>query len=364
MSSEVNFIRSMTDLKTVIKINILAGTTCTILGDPGIGKTEGVEQIINVMADEGIHPMGWEPPENWAPKMVGFYASQHEGTDLSGYPVLSADGEALTFKVMQKLRSLNEGDALVIDEVTLADENTLKPCLQLTSGDRPSVNDWVGPQHVARIMMGNLATSGNYDYVLNPVQCNRGKVYEYLGPTVDEWLTYGMAKGLHPAILTAIKMEGASLLLNWNPSRDRNPTHRSWVTASKSLLAAEHLYPGGVPMDVRLSELASAVGDSAALQVETLLTLQDKLVPYATVVAHPTTAPVPDGHSDPEAQFLMATHVANKCRPDDWSSVARYIERFPLELQATMTSPIVARHPVLLTTSEYANYASRTGNLR
>ena len=196
MSNEVNILPDMAALATAIKIAILSSTVITILGHPGIAKTEGVEYIVNNMATENIHPMGFTPPENWSPKMVGFYASQHEGTDISGYPVLSKDGEALTFKVMQKLRSLNEGDVLVIDELTLADEPTLKPILQLYSGDRPSVNDWVGPKHIARIGMGNLATSGNYDYVLNPVQNNRGKVFEYLGPTVDEWLTWAMHNGL------------------------------------------------------------------------------------------------------------------------------------------------------------------------
>ena len=110
-------------------------------------------------------------------------------------------------------------------------------------------------------------------------------------------------------------------------------------------------------------EIASAVGDQAALQVETLLHMQDKLVPYSTVVASPGNAPVPDGFTEPAAQFLQAAHVANKCTPDDWSSAAIYIERFPLELQQTMVSPIVARYPVLMTTAEYANFASRTSNL-
>ncbi len=359
-NNPLHILRSREELEVALKIDRIAGVTSFVLGDPGLGKTEIVEQIV---LNTDILPAGFTPPDDYAPKAVGFYASQHEGTDLSGYPVLSEDGEALTFKVMGKLQSLLPGDTLAIDEITLADPSTLKPCLQLLSGRQPKVNDWVGPEHVTRIAMGNLAESGNIDYYYNPVLGNRIALYEFLGPTVEEWIEYAMLQGIHPAILASIKMEGDVLMLSWNPSNRRNPTPRSWFNASAKLMAAESIFAGGVPNHVRMTQLASCVGDAAALQVETLLTLQDKLVPYATVVASPDKAPVPDGMEDPAAQFLMATHVANKCIPDDWSSVMIYIERFPLELQQTMVAPIVARYPVLLTTTEYANFASRTSGL-
>ena len=341
-------------------INRYANKTMIVLSHPGLGKTEIVEQVV---CSTPVLPKGLVLDDGYVPKVTGFYASQHEGTDLSGYPVLSEDGEGLTFKVMQKLRGLRPGDALTIDEITLADEGTLKPCLQLMSGSHLAVNDWVGPENVTRIAMGNLADSGNLDYLYNPVLGNRVKLYEWTGPTLDEWLEYAMFKRCHPAILAAIKMAGASLMVDWDPSRERNPTCRSWFTASDSLLAAEHLFPEGVPMSVRLSELAAAVGDPAALEVETLLTMQDKLVPYATILQSPDVAPVPDGMTDPAAQFLMAAIVSRKCVPDDWAPVMEYIERFPIELQQTMVSPIVARHPALMTTDEYGNFASRTSGL-
>ena len=360
MSNPLQVLGSMADLKTQMRISRRAGVTLTLLGHPGIAKTEGVNAMIG---DLDILPAGYVLPEGHTPKSVGFYASQHEGTDISGYPVLSEDGQALTFKVMEKLRSLDAGDALIIDEFTLADENTIKPFLQLSSGDRPCVNDWVGPEHITRILLGNLADSGNLDYLYNAVQGNRVSLFEFLGPTPDEWIAHGMRIGVHPVILAAIKMNGAPLLLDWNPSRDRNPTPRSWVNASTLLHSAEAIFPEGVPMHIRMAQLASCVGDAGALEVETLLTLQDKLVPYETVRTNPTNAPVPDGMTDPAAQFLMATHVANKCVPDDWAAVSQYIARFPLELQATMIHPIMARYPVLITTTEYGNFASRTSGL-
>lgn len=359
-TNALNIIRSREELLMTMKIDKHAGITSIILGDPGLGKTEITEQVA---ADPEVLPQGCVLDDGYVPKLVGFYASQHEGTDLSGYPVLSEDGEALEFKVMQKLRSLKSGDTLGIDEFTLAEPSTLKPCLQLLSGSRPCVNDWVGPEHVTRIALGNLAESGNIDYYYNPVMGNRVKLYEFLGPTVDEWIEYAMLCGVHPAILAAIRMEGADLMLQWKPARNRNPTPRAWFNASASLLAAERLFPDGVPMSVRLMHLAAAVGDPAALQVETLLTMQDQLVPYATVVASPENAPVPDGVTEPAAQFLMATHLANKCVPDDWSAVMTYVARFPVELQRTIVAPITARFPVLLTTTEYANFASRTSGL-
>jgi len=359
-NNPLNILSSMAELRAQLMIDRVAGVTACVLGDPGIGKTEGVNDMI---ADLDVLPAGYALPEGHVCKAVNFYASSHEATDISGYPVLSEDQQALTFKVMQKLQSLVPGDALVVDEITLADDSQLKPYLQLLRSPRVGVNDWVGPEHITRVCMGNLATSGNLDYLYNPVVGNGMALYEFLGPTPDEWITYGMRKGIHPVILAGIKMNGMPLLLDWNPSRDRNPTHRSWFKASAKLYAAERMYPGGVPMSVRMCQLASCVGDPAALEIETLLTLQDQLVPYETVRNSPTNAPVPNGMTDPAAQFLMATHVANKCVPDDWAAVSQYIARFPIELQATIINPIVARFPMLMTTSEYANFASRTSGL-
>lgn len=353
-------IASMEDMRRQLMIIRHAGLVGIILGHPGIGKTEGVDAMLG---DLNVLPAGYTLPEGHTPKNVGFYASQHEGTDISGYPVLSEDGQALTFRVMQKLQSLEEGDSLTVDEFTLADEGTQKPFMQLGSGDRPRVNDWVGPKHVTRIFLGNLATSGNLDYLYNPVMGNRVALFEFLGPTVDEFIAYGMSKGIHPVILAGIKMNGASLMLDWDPSRDRNPTPRAWFNASSMLYGAEAIYPEGVPMHVRMAQLAACVGDPAALEIETLLTLQDKLTPWHTILSNPESAAVPDGMTDPAAQFYMAVQVANKCTIDDWDKVAKYIERFPIELQATMISPIVTRLPVLMTTTEYANYASRTSGL-
>lgn len=357
----LQIITSMADLRTQLMINRVAGVTGFFLGRPGIGKTEGINAMV---ADLSVLPAGYTLPDvNHKPKAVGFYASQHEGTDVSGYPVLSEDGQALEFKVMRKLQSLVSGDALVIDEITAAEDATLKPLLQLLSDNRPKVNDWVGPEHVTRVAMGNLADCGNIDFIYNPVLGNRVALFEFTGPTADEWLAHAMRRGVHPVILAAIKMNGESLLLDWSASRDRNPTPRSWVNSSTMLYAAERMFPTGVPMHLRMAQIASCVGDPAALEVETLLTLQDKLVPYETVRNNPTNAPVPDGMKDPAAQFLMATHVSNKCVPDDWAAVTQYIARFPVELQATMINPIVSRFPVLMTTTEYANFASRTSGL-
>jgi hypothetical protein len=351
---------------TFLQVAREANLTVDIEGPPGIGKTE----MCNLLADWGKDcvPNGLDTdalPEDWRPKVVTFYLSQWTGEDLVGYPHMSED-KGLYFIPPLRLRQLQAGDILIIDEKTTpASPSSIKAMLQLTQGDRPAVGDWEGPLGVTRITLGNRAEDGNVDYEANPVQGNRTMRIVYLGPSADEWLDYVVPKGIHPVIGTYIRMEGRDALNAFDPEQDRSPTPRSWWNGSSALLALERIRGGRkmVPLSERMSVVAACVGDAAALKLESIFALADSMVPFSEIVLNPDGAHVPDPQTEPNELFLCVTHIGNRCKPEHWKQVARYIARLPVEMQGVCVAPILKRHPQLTTTPEFMAYTTRTAGL-
>jgi hypothetical protein len=234
----------------------------------------------------------------------------------------------------------------------------------MAASERIAVGDWVGPPNVTRLLLGNRADDGNLDYQLNPVVCNRTVVYEYLGPTADEWIPWFLEHRGHPVIATAIKMN-PDMLNAYNADEDRSPTPRAWYNASKNLIAAEKLAGGrhNVDIGIRMQRVAAAVGDAAALQTEAIFEMHEQLVPFGDIVSDPENARLPDPEQDPAANFLTVTHVGNRCEPATWRPVCRYIARMPVELQAVAIAPIAVKYPELTTTTEYLEFSQRTSGL-
>ncbi len=340
-------------------------TTLDVEGPPGSGKTE----MIGLLAEMGrtCLPEALDPdslPDGWVPRTSIFYLSQWSGDDMVGYPMEGPDG--LTFLPPMMLRKLREGDFLVCDEKTTpCAPSSIKGMLQLTQGERAAIGDWVGPDNVTRITLGNGAEHGNVDYEANPVQGNRVTRLTYLGPTVDEWLEYVGPKGIHPVIGTYVRMEGRDALNAFDPELDRSPTPRSWWNASRSLLSMEDMLGGrrAVRTHQRMAVASTAVGDYAAIQLETIFELADTMVPFSEIATNPLGAHVPSPSSEPNELFLCVTHVGNRTRPEHWENVAQYIARLPIEMQGTVVAPILKRHPELITTPEFMEYSARTAGL-
>jgi hypothetical protein len=203
------------------------------------------------------------------------------------------------------------------------------------------------------------------DYEANPVQGNRVCRVQYLGPTVEEWFDWAVPRGQHPVVATFIRMEGRDSLNAFDPEQDRSPTPRSWWNASRALLELEEMHGGrnAVSLATRMSVVSAFVGDASALKLEAVFELAATMIPFSEIVANPTKVRVPDPMTEPSQLFLCVTHVGNRCHPEHWSQVAKFIARLPIEMQATAVSPILQRHPELKTTPEFVAYTARTAGL-
>lgn len=374
MNDSVNALNVLTSRKALfqaIACARMANVTLVILGPPGSGKTEITQQVGKMGTKCLPYPMLERIdsiPDTWVPNVLSIYASQVTGEDLVGFPYMppgETNPDHFEFVPGKALRALREGDFFIGDEFTTpAAPSTVKAFLQIACGERLCIGDYIGPKNVTRILLGNRPEDGNVDFEYNPVVGNRVVKYEYMGPTADEWVPWALEHDVHPVIATVIRMEPA-LLNAFDAEADRSGTPRSWMNASRNLLAAEHLAGGRHNIDIgtRMQRVASAVGDASALKLESIFELQDKLVPFGTIVADPENAPIPDPHREPAAHFLTVTHVGNRTTPETWRKVCAYIARLPVEMQGIAIMPIRTRHPELVTTPEFMEFQVRTSGL-
>ena len=114
---------------------------------------------------------------------------------------------------------------------------------------------------------------------------------------------------------------------------------------------------------VLVAVMASFIGDPAAIQLETIFEMADTMIPFAEIVMNPNGTSVPDPQREPNELFMVTTHIGNRCHPEHWSAVSQYIRRLPIEIQGICMSPIIKRHPELVTTPEYMEYTTRTAGL-
>jgi hypothetical protein len=232
--------------------------------------------------------------------------------------------------------------------------------LQMCNGERITCGPWVGPRGVRRVLIGNTADSGNFSFIDNAVLGNRLLQYEWT-PLFNEWLeTFALPYGIHPLIGAAVKMEGQSLFLDYDASRNRNSTPRSLTNASDAMLAAEEYTGDQLDHGQRMQILAAALHDEAALKVQSLFQLHDKIVPFSAIVAQPDTAPIPE---NPAALFMTCATVSRRCEPEHWSAVMGWVNRLPLEHRGSVVEPIFKRHPAMVSTKEGNQYSVDTAPL-
>ncbi len=212
---------------------------------------------------------------------------------------------------------------------------------------------WVGPRGVTRIMIGNTADAGNFSQVDNAVLGNRVRQIVWT-PRYTDWLEhFALPYGIHPIIGTAVKMEGQSLLLDYDSARTRNATPRSLTNASDAMIAAEKYSGGVLDNHQRMEILASCLHDRAALQIQSLFHLHDKLIPYSAIVAQPDIVQIP---GEPASLFMTCANISRRGEPDHWPQIMTFVNRLALEIRSSVVEPIIKRHPELLTTQEFQAY--------
>lgn len=340
MTSEITYAMnaiSFDGLSRAIVLGAKIDTPTIFLGTFGIGKSAGVAQA----ADE----LGYV--------MVDFRAGEILPEDVGGIGV-PVRGEDLMQRVIRAVPDLvqrcfdeaartGKKVMLFLDEITSAPPAVQAALFQVLL-DRKA-GGYALPEGTYVVCAGNLATDRSIVEELARPLLNRAMVYNYTGPTFDEFDTYMADRDFHPVMRTFLKYNPAYVCDKIDPDNEQSPTPRSIEVAS------DLLHELGIGDRFRLPALAATLGDEASQKLEAYLSMESKLIPFQTIVDNPEGAPLPDSNDFAACymQTVAAVSAVNRTfrnledgHEDVLDKVWVYCQRLPVEIGGTFMMSLIA----------------------
>lgn len=319
-------------LEEEIRLHVATDVPLMIWGPPGVGKSEIIAQVADTMGYALLdRRVSYMMPEDF----FGLpFADRDSKSTIRLVPDIIADVVRLNTETGKPV-------LLLLDELTSAGTpGVFAACYQLIL-NRCLANAHL-PADTRIIAAGNRASDKGVVYEMPMPLANRMAHVEYGGPTWDEFEVWSVGNEVHPVVMAFLKQQPQYLCnkITTKGNKDgRNPTPRSWAFLSRKMHAADQLK---LSHDTRLRTTAATVGDEAALKLETVMRLADKMVPFDVLLSRPDTAPVPD---DLASSYLLMTMVAQRIeKQTQFDKVFTYIERMPKELIGVFFR-LMLRHP-------------------
>ena len=286
-----------------------------ILGSPGIGKSDIVASVADVLyaADHGLTFDGYRlrdangQPTDERPYLVDLRVSLMDPVDLMGLPTI-VDG-VQTFARPEWFPTTGRG-ILFLDEITRGSVMVQNALLQLTLNRQ--LGRHVLPAGWDIVAASNRLTDGG-GVVKMPAALNERFVRLNLKADHDEWVRWAVSNDVHPLIIAFTKWK-PDLFCQQAPNEDTGTNPRSWAFASNIL---KH-QPGP---NVELMLMAGTLGVGVAGEVMAFVRNFRSCPSIDSIIADPHNAPVP-GRTEPSSLFAIASALSR--RVDDQNAEVRW----------------------------------------
>ena len=331
--AQINLANKTVSLAEAARLIEAVGTTVTIMlqGEPGIGKSS----ILKMMSDKTPSDL---------PRAKSYIDVTN--LDLGDIAMPWIDKESgCTYHAPNVRFGLHTGAPvlLMLDELSKgpdAIQNMLLPlCLERRMGERKNHKETI------IFATGNLSGDGVGDK-LKPHAMNRFTVVKVRKPTYSEWIEWGIANGIVPEVLAAVKQfpdclasyqDGDSQKENtmiYHPSRAVQAfvSPRSLEKASDIVRMRRVI--GDDPME---AALIGTVGATFAQRLMTFLHVADQLPPRDNYLTNPETCMVP---TDPMALCMLVFSAVTWVERKDMDAWMKYLQRFSKEHQALFCTGI------------------------
>jgi len=236
---------TVNELGDIIKKYLAAGSRLNyalkILGHPGVGKSAVVKQI----ADEMNY---------W---FIDTRLAFKENVDLGGYPVPDHESKQMIYFRPRFIPPAvvpegYNGILWFLDESNRAHPTVIQTLFQIITESK--CGEHLLPPETSIILAGNLGEEDDTTITEFDDSALDGRLAIFhLKPSAEDWLTWGHAEGIHPAILRYISTFPERL---WD-EQNINPNPRGWHQVSNALL---HSY--GLETEGALKEYFSERSDS------------------------------------------------------------------------------------------------------
>jgi len=352
--SEVSFGKRITLKQAATLIATNPETRFLLQGEPGIGKSS----LLKAIAEQ----LGYEYAYIDVPNM-----------DLGDIAMPVIDHETKTTRYYPNARfKVHEGKPVVImlDEFSKGADpvkNMLHPMLEKAN---PRLGDVSLHDKNVVFMTGNLTTDGVGDN-LKAHSRNRIVPVTISKPTAEEWIEWGINKGIEPEVLAWVNQYPHALASYTDAAQGDNPyiynprktqaafvTPRSLETASNIVRTRKLNDP-----DTVIAALTGAVGESAARDMQAYIEFADQLPTWESTIKSPSSTKLP---SSPGACAIVVFGAISRVDKTSITPFMEYLDRFDAEWQAVFAINIAktpSKQSIAFSCKAFADWVAKNQDL-
>jgi len=356
--SEVSFGKRITLKQAASLIKTNPETRFLLQGEPGIGKSSLLEQVAG--------DLGYEYAYIDVPNM-----------DLGDTAMPVMDHETRTTRYYPNARfKLHEGKPLVImlDEFTKGADpvkNMLHPMLEKANprlGDIPLPKD--GPRQTIVFLTGNLTTDGVGDS-LKAHSRNRIVPVTISKPTAEEWIEWGINKGIEAEVLAWVNQYPHALASYTDAAQGDNPYIYNPKKSQQAFVSPRSLETASNIVRTRklndadsvIAALTGAVGEAAARDMQAYIEFADQLPTWESTIKDPKNTKLP---SSPGACAIVVFGAISRVTKDTINPFMEYLQRFDPEWQAVFAINIArtpSKQSVAFSAKAFAEWVAKNQDL-
>jgi hypothetical protein len=285
---------------------IKANHPIMIVGSPGIGKSDIVEQAAKAAgADLFVeHPVVSDP------------------TDPKGMPAV-VDGEAvfLPFGNIKKLTTATRPTVCFLDDLGQAPPAVQAGYMQLLLARR--VNDHKVSNSVTFIAATNDRTHGaGVSGILEPVKGRFASIL-HLETDTDDWTRWAINHQM-PSVLTSFIRFRPEQLNAFEVTKDmtNSPTPRTVASVGKMLNA-------GYPKEAYFQLFSGACGEGWATEFKAFAEIHENLPDPDAVLADPESFPI--NLKKPNVVYALTGAIASRANERTFDAIVKFLDRLPAE---------------------------------
>jgi hypothetical protein len=222
------------------------------------------------------------------------------------------------------------------------------------------------------IVTCNLSEEGLGDTFLAHTM-NRMTVVEVRQPSVEEWLVWGAANGIHPVVLAWVNQTPTALASfrddDFDPSNPYvdNPkrVQVGQVVTPRSLEKASHIVwqREKFTENMLLAGLIGTIGEPAARDMQHFIAFQDELPARELILKAPDTAPVPTSVG---AIITLLFNLERAVEADTISAIMKYVSRMEAEHQAVFCTSLArskTKQTIAFRNGDFTKWAAENADI-
>lgn len=296
----------------------------TLWGEPGIGKSQVVQQTAKRMGLEckDVRAVLLDP------------------VDLRGLPHVNGDGRA-HWAIPEFLPRDGNG-VLFLDELNRAPQLVQNGCFQLVL-DR-KLGEYVLPDGWLVVAACNRESDGGGVTRMSSALSNRF-THLHVVPDLDDWCRWAVSHDVEPVVIAFLRYR-SELLHRFDRNTRAFPSPRSWSFVSS-------ITKQNPATDIELALVAGSVGHDAAIEYMSFLKLYRSLPSIDAIMLNPTGTPVP---KEASTLYAVASALARRIQSSNIGRVIQYLERMPVEFNVMAIRDAATRDASITSTPEFTKW--------